>query len=222
MALKGIILDIDGTLVDSNDAHTKAWQEALRKAGHDLSYEKIRRGIGMGSDNLLPALVGVEKQSPEGQRISQSWKEIFEREYLPGLKPFRGSRELVERMHSQGYKLAVASSAEKQMLEQLLDLVGIKPYLEEETSSADAQNSKPAPDIVQVALDRLGLEANEVVMLGDTPYDIESAGKLGIGTIALRCGGWGDKDLADALAIYDDPEAVLEQYAESPLARDHG
>jgi HAD superfamily hydrolase (TIGR01509 family) len=171
----------------------------------------------MGSDNLLPSLVGAQKESPEGKKISESWKEIFEREYLPGLTPFPSSRELVERMHRDGYKLAVASSAEKQMLDQLLDLLGIKPYLEEETSSADAKNSKPAPDIVQVALERLGLAANEVVMLGDTPYDIESAGKLRIGTIALRCGGWQDKDLADALAIYDDPAALLAQYDESPL-----
>ncbi len=218
-ALRGVILDVDGTLVDSNDAHTSAWVEALQRGGYDVPREKVRRLIGMGADNLLPEAITVEKDSEEGKHLSDTWLEIFTTDYMHGLKAFPRTRELLERMRKSGIKLVVASSAEAEMLETLLDIAGATDLVESKTSSDDAENSKPEPDIVKAALDKLGMGANEVLMLGDTPYDIEAAGKLGIGVVAFRCGGFTDIDLERAVAIYDDPADLLKKYDRSPLAK---
>ncbi len=219
LKIKGVILDVDGTLVDSNDAHVRAWQAALSQHGYDCTYEEIHRLIGMGSDNLLPALIGLEKSTPKGKAISDTWSEIFHREYLPNLKTFPRTRELLLVLKAHDLKLAAASSAEEEMLGKLLEIAGAADLLEESTSAGDAESSKPAPDIVEAALSKLKLEPAEVVMLGDTPYDIEAAGKLGIGTIGLRCGGWDDEGLAGALAVYDDPADLLAHLDESPVLR---
>ncbi|MDQ5824819.1 MAG: HAD family hydrolase [Chloroflexota bacterium] len=219
MKIRGAILDVDGTLVDSNDAHIRSWQRALSQNGYDCTYEEIRRLIGMGSDNLLPNAVGVEKDTPEGKRLSDAWSEIFERDYLPGLKAFPRTREMLLALKGHGLKLVAASSAKGDMLEELLEIAGATDLLEDSTSADDAENSKPAPDIVEAALKKVGLEAGEVLMLGDTPYDIEAARKLGIGTIGLRCGGWDDEGLKGAVAIYDDPADLLAHLEDSPLLR---
>lgn len=219
MKIKGAILDVDGTLVDSNDAHIRSWQGALSQHGYDCTYEEIRRLIGMGSDNLLPNAVGVEKDTPEGTRLSDAWSEIFERDYLPGLKAFSRTREMLLALKEHGLKLVAASSAKGDMLEKLLELAGATDLLEDSTSADDAKNSKPAPDIVEAALKKVGLKSDEVLMLGDTPYDIEAARKLGIGTIGLRCGGWDDEGLRGAVAIYDDPADLLARLEDSPLLR---
>ncbi|HEX8228773.1 MAG TPA: HAD family hydrolase [Chloroflexia bacterium] len=219
MKIKGAILDVDGTLVDSNDAHIRSWQGALSQHGYNCTYEEIRRLIGMGSDNLLPNAVGVEKDTPEGKRLSDAWSEIFEREYLPKLKAFPRTRDLLLALKERGLKLVAASSAKGDMLEKLLEIAGATDLLEDSTSADDAENSKPAPDIVEAALKKVGLKAGEVLMLGDTPYDIEAARKLGIGTIGLRCGGWDDEGLKGAVAIYDDPAHLLAHLEDSPLLR---
>lgn len=214
---KGILLDVDGTLVDSNDAHARAWVEALREGGHDVSYDKVRKAIGMGSDNLLPNTVGVEKDSEEGKKLIKRWEEIFTERYQPHLKAFPRSKELLQQMKDSGYKLVVASSAKKDQLEVLLKIAGADKIVDEETSSDDAKRSKPNPDIIEVALDKLGYPAEEAVMLGDTPYDIESAAKAGVKTIAFRCGGWQDADLKGAIGIYDNPADLLSHFDSSPL-----
>lgn len=219
MKIKGVILDVDGTLVDSNNAHTRAWLEALAQHGYKCTYEEIRRLIGMGSDHLLPKTIGVEKDTPEGKRISESWKNIFERDYLPKLKAFPKTRELLLALKQHGMKLVVASSAEKEMLDKLLEIAEAKDLVEDTTSSDDAESSKPDPDIVKAALDSIALPAGDVMMLGDTPYDIEAARKLGVGTIALRCGGWDDEGLKGAVAVYDDPADLLAHLDDSPLLR---
>jgi HAD superfamily hydrolase (TIGR01509 family) len=219
LKIKGAILDVDGTLVDSNDAHIRSWQGALSQHGYNCTYEEIRRLIGMGSDNLLPNAVGVEKDTPEGKRLSDAWSEIFEREYLPKLKAFPRTRDLLLALKERGLKRVAASSAKGDMLEKLLEIAGATDLLEDSTSADDAENSKPAPDIVEAALKKVGLKAGEVLMLGDTPYDIEAARKLGIGTIGLRCGGWDDEGLKGAVAIYDDPAHLLAHLEDSPLLR---
>jgi HAD superfamily hydrolase (TIGR01509 family) len=214
---KGVILDVDGTLVDSNDEHAKAWVKAMKENGYEVSFEKVRSLIGMGSDNLLPTTIGVKKDSPEGKKLSDSWSKIFKEEYLPGIKAFPGAKELIERIRQSGLKLAVATSGEPDLMEDLLKLVGAEDLIEEKTSSKDADKSKPNPDVVQAALEKLGIAADQSVMLGDTPYDIESAGRAGVKTIALRCGGWQDKDLKGAIAVYNDPADLLEHFDQSPL-----
>ncbi|HYP20393.1 MAG TPA: HAD family hydrolase [Chloroflexia bacterium] len=219
MKIKGVILDVDGTLVDSNDAHIRSWLEALSQHGHNCTYEEIRRLIGMGSDNLLPTAIGVEKDTSEGKRLSDTWGEVFERDYLPNIKAFPRTRDLLLALKARGLKLVVASSAQEDMLDKLLDIAEAKDLIEESTSADDAENSKPDPDIVEASLGKIGLGPDEVLMLGDTPYDIQAASKLGIGTIGLRCGGWDDAGLKGAVAVYDDPADLLARLDDSPLTR---
>jgi HAD superfamily hydrolase (TIGR01509 family) len=219
LKIKGVILDVDGTLVDSNDAHIRSWLEAMSRHGYNCTYEEIRRLIGMGSDNLLPTAIDVEKDTPEGKRLSETWSEVFEHDYLPNIKAFPRTRDLLLALKARGLKLVVASSAQEDMLDRLLDIAGAKDLLEESTSADDAENSKPAPDIVEASLHKIGLRPDEVLMLGDTPYDIQAASKLGIGTIGLRCGGWNDEGLKGAVAVYDDPADLLARLDDSPLTR---
>ncbi len=213
-----MILDVDGTLVDSNDAHTRAWVEALAEQGVAVPFEKVRRLIGMGGDKLLPRVSGLQEDSPEGKRVSERRREIFLARYLPHLRPTRGARELLHHMKDHGLRLVVASSAKKEELKGLLRVCGADEVIQSKTSSDDVENSKPDPDIVHAALKEIALSAAEVLMLGDTPYDVESAGRAQVGVIAFRCGGWGDAELGGARAVYDDPGDLLARYDSSPLA----
>jgi HAD superfamily hydrolase (TIGR01509 family) len=214
---RAVILDMDGTLIDSNAAHVHAWVEVLREFGHEVGEKDVWPCVGMGGDNLLPAVVKISKDSPEGKKISERRGEIFKSRYLPHLKPFPGVRPLLERMKKDGLRLVVATSSPEDEVKEAIEIVGVKDLLEDATSASDAGKSKPDPDVVQAALDRLKLAADEVVMLGDTPYDIQAAGKVGIGVIAFRCGGFKDEDLKDAIAIYDGAADLLAHYDESPL-----
>lgn len=214
--IRGIILDIDGTLVDSNDAHARAWVEAFAEHGIDVSFEQVRRLIGMGGDKLLPKVAGISEDTPIGKAISGRRGEIFKTRYLPHIKAFPRTRELLLRMHNDGLKLVVASSAKEDELKPLLEIIGATDLIEEKTSSDDAENSKPDPDIVKAALDGADFSADEAVMLGDTPYDIEAATRAGVKVIAFRSGGWDDAQLAGAMAIYDGPADLLAHYDESP------
>ncbi len=217
--IRGVILDVDGTLVNSNDAHAKAWVEAMTEYGYNIPFEKVRPLIGMGGDKVLPETIGVQKDSEEGQKISKRRGEIFKEKYLPGLKPFPKAHELLQAMRQHELKLAVASSSQKDELKALLSIVGAQQLIEEETSAKDAPNSKPNPEVVEVTLQHIGLPANEVLMLGDTAYDIEAAQKVDVSTIALRSGGWKDSDLQGAIAIYNDTADLLAHYEDSPLAK---
>ena len=215
----GVLLDVDGTLVDSNDAHAHAWVEALAESGVSADFATLRRLIGMGGDKLLPKVAGIEANSAQGKAISKRRGEIFQKVYVPKLQPFPGTKELLARMKNEGLQLAVASSSKKDELDGLLRICGADEFIEARTSSDDAQNSKPDPDIVHAALNRLGHPPDRVILLGDTPYDVEASLKAGIRVVALRCGGWGDTDLRGALHVYDDPADLLAGFDESPFAR---
>lgn len=219
--LHGVILDIDGTLVDSNDANAHAWIEAMEEQGHTVSFERVRPLIGMGGDKVLPEVLGISKDSDEGKKISQGRKQIMIERYQPTLHAFPQSRELLERMHEQGLKLVVATSAEQDELQGLLRIIGpdVPDLFQQETTAQDAPRSKPNPEIMDAALEKSGLQSTEVVMIGDTAYDIEAAAKAGVKTIALRSGGWSASDLKDALAIYNDTADLFAHYNESPLVK---
>ena len=216
--IHAVIFDVDGTLVDSNDAQARSWVDALKEFGYSVPYEKVRPLIGMGGDKVLPETIGVQKDSEKGKQISKRRSEIFKEKYLPNVKPFPDAQKLLDRMRKQGLKLAIATSAQPDELRPLLQIVGAADLIEDKTTARDAKSSKPDPDVMQVALKRVGYPPNEVVMIGDTPYDIEAARKVGVGTIAFRCGGWSDSDLAGAIAIYNDPADLLAHYDSSPLA----
>lgn len=213
--VRGVILDVDGTLVDSNDAHARAWVEALAEKKVHVSREEARRLIGMGGDKLLPRLAGIDGESPAGEAISARRSELFRTRYLPGLHAFPGARELVAHLRDRGLTLVVASSARREELGPLLRLVGVEALLDGTTSADDAARSKPDPDIVVSAVERAGLDTDELVMLGDTPYDVEAATRAGVRTVAFRCGGWDDPSLRGATAIYDGPQDLLNRYERS-------
>jgi HAD superfamily hydrolase (TIGR01509 family) len=208
--VRGVLLDIDGTLLDSNDAHARSWAEIFKRHGMDIGFDRVRPLIGEGGDKLLPQLTGIDAESPQGKALSDERRELFLREYLPALRPTRGARALVERLKDAGLRVVVATSSNGKELSALLRQAGVADLIERATSSDDGA-SKPDPDIVGAALAEGRLAPDEAVMIGDTPYDIEAARRAGVRTIALRCGGWwNDAALAGAVAIYDDPAALSE------------
>ncbi|WP_013325681.1 HAD family hydrolase [Gloeothece verrucosa] len=216
MSIKGVLLDVDGTLVDSNDAHAKAWVEAFKKFAYDISFEEVRPLIGMGGDKVISQLVpGLTDSEGVGKEISSFRQQLIVNQYGKKLSPTPGARQLLLKMLSLGLKLIVASSAKNEELSVLLKSAGIEDLLPEATTSSDVDNSKPEPDIVQAARDKINLPQSQVIMLGDTPYDIEAASRAGVSIIALRCGGFSDSQLEGAVAIYDDPAQLLEQYETS-------
>ncbi|MCL1469949.1 HAD family hydrolase [Argonema antarcticum] len=218
MALQAVILDVDGTLVLSNDAHAQAWVEAFATNGYEVPYEKVRPLIGMGGDKIIPKMVpGLNDEEGDGKAISEKRKELMIKRFAPTLHPTKGSRELILRMQKEGLRLIIATSATTEELSFLLKAAQVDDLLDEATTSSDAEESKPAPDIVEAALSKLEIEPSQVVMIADTPYDIESANKAGVGTIAVRCGGFEESQLKDAIAIYDNPADILAHYSDSPL-----
>ena len=218
-AAAAVILDVDGTLVDSNDAHARAWVEAFAEQGIAVPFDRVRRAIGMGGDKLVPAVSGISEDSPGGASVSARRADLFKTRYLPQLKPFPRARDLVARLAADGFALAVASSAKADELDPLLEIAGVTDLLPSRTSSDDADRSKPDPDIVQAALRRTGGNKGSAVMLGDTPYDVEAATRAGIAIVGLKCGGWTRADLCGAVEVYTDPADVLVHYDESIFSR---
>jgi HAD superfamily hydrolase (TIGR01509 family) len=216
---QGVIFDVDGTLVDSNDAHARAWVEALAEAGHHVPFERVRRLIGMGGDKLLPEVTGLSADDPAGEGIAQRRARIFRERYLSGIRALPGARDLVKRLRRDGQALAVASSAQPDELGTLLEIAGAHDLIEERTSSGDVEQSKPEPDVVVTALRRLRLPASAAVMIGDTPYDVEAALRARVAIIGFRSGGWTDRDLEGSLAVYDGPADLLARLESSPLRR---
>lgn len=226
--VKGVILDIDGTLVLSNDSQAHAWVEAFAAYGHPIQYSQVRSLIGMGGDQLIPQLMPhLSAQTGEGKEIAEERKRIIINHYGPTLVPAPGARDLVLKLLAEQFKLIIATSATQEELKVLLKAAQVEDLLTESTTKEDAERSKPSPDIVQTALARLQLPSEQVVMLGDSPYDIQAAHAVGIPIIALRCGGFSDQQLRGAieltdphqLPIYNDPADLLHHYLGSLLTQ---
>lgn len=215
--VSAVILDIDGTLLLSNEAHAQAFVDSAREMGIDADLEKVLRLIGMGGDKLIPRAFGFEKESEQGKRLDGRKGEIFRERYLPTLEPTPGARALLERLREEGRRLVVATSADSGDMKGLLKQAGVLDLIEGATSASEVEESKPDPDVVHAALQKSGAPAEAVVMLGDTPYDVEAAGRAGVRIIGVRTGGWSDRDLRGSVAVYDDPEDLLAHYAESVL-----
>lgn len=212
-----VLFDVDGTLVDSNDAHADAWVQAF--AEHDVTVNPadVRRSIGMGGDKLMPAVSGIEEDTPHGSAIAKRRGEIFKTDFLPTLVAFHSASRLVAALHERGMTVVAASSAKQDELEPLLEIAGAKDVMDGWTSSDDAEESKPEPDIVHAALRKAGATPRQAVMIGDTPYDVAAALRAGVRVIAFRSGGWPDGDLAGADEIYDGPAELLARLEESML-----
>jgi len=210
-----VLFDVDGTLVDSNGAHADAWSQALVEHGIKADASDVRPLIGMGGDKLLPAVAHVEESSPLGVAIGKRKKHLFSA-LLPALRPTAGARPLLEYLRHHDIDLVVATSAGDQEMRAILRQAGLDGLFSEHTTKDDAEESKPDPDIVHAALERVDGRPESTVMVGDTPYDIEAARRAGVAAIALRCGGhWTDADLSGAIEICDDPAALLAWWARS-------
>ena len=218
--IKAVIFDVDGTLVDSVDLHARAWQEAFAHFGKQFDFERVRSQIGKGGDQLMPVFLSKEELDDFGEELEEYRGELFKREYLPRVKGFPEVRELFQKLKDEGLKLALASSAKGDELKAYKERAHIEDLVEEETSSDDAEKSKPHPDIFEAALERLGdVRPAEAVVVGDTPYDAEAAGKAGVKTVGLLSGGFPEEDLraAGCVRIYRDPADLLANYEDSPL-----
>jgi HAD superfamily hydrolase (TIGR01549 family) len=219
--IQAVIFDLDGTVIDSNEAHVAAWDRAFRKFGQQFPVEQLRKQIGKGSDQYLPEFLTPEELRTMGPKIDEYRTEVFKQDYLPHLRPFPRVRELFERIKRDGKRIALASSGKKEEVTAYKKIAQIKDLIDGETTADDAESSKPEPDIFAAALQKLGNPAPEtIVAVGDTPFDAEAAKKVGVATIALLCGGFGESELraARAVAVYRDPADLLEHYDSSPIA----
>lgn len=212
-----VLFDIDGTLVDSNYLHVTAWLEAFRAVGAQVATAAIHRCIGMGSPQLLDALLG-----DDAGRLGPPAKEEHSRRYAaarPHLAPLPGATELVRAVSARATAV-LATSAPEGELQALREVLQLDDALDVVTSSEDVESAKPDPDIVQVALRRAGNEPGRAVFVGDTVWDVQAAGAAGVACVALRTGGIGEAELrgAGAVAVYDDAAALLADLDRSPLA----
>jgi HAD superfamily hydrolase (TIGR01509 family) len=218
---QAVIFDVDGTLVDSVDLHALAWQQAFERFGHHVTFEQARKQIGKGGDQLIPVFLSAAEQEDHAAELEEWRSKLFRTQYLSLVRPFSAVPDLLRLLRDGGMKVAVASSAKMKELEEYLEIAKIQGLVDIVTSSEDAERSKPSPDIFQVALQKLGLAGDKAVVVGDTPYDAQAAGKAGISSIGVLCGGFTEADLrgGGCTAVYPGPAALLACYGASPLAR---
>ena len=220
MTIKAVLFDIDGTLVDSNDLHVKAWSEAFDGVGQSFEPQVLHDQIGKGTDMLVPTLMPGTSED-EREKLGDAHGRAFKSRYLGQVQAFTGARDLLVRVRDAGKTVVLASSASKGELDHYLDLLDVRDVVTAATTADDVENTKPAPDIFATALEKVApLTPGEVIVIGDTPYDIEAAGKCGITAIGLRSGKFSDESLrrAGAVTLYDDVAALLAEYDTSPLA----
>jgi HAD superfamily hydrolase (TIGR01509 family) len=219
--IEAVLCDIDGTLVESNWLHAAAWKDALEAIGISVQLEEARRQIGKGGDELIPVFVPWWKRPAVEEPLKAYRKHVFREDYLHQVKPFAGVRDLMQRMKTEGIRVSIASSAEREQLETYLKLANIEDLVEESSTADDAKRSKPHPDIFEATLKKLGLPAAKVLALGDTPYDAEAAGKAKIWTVGVMTGGWSERELLDAgcIEVYRDVTELLEKFENSAFMR---
>jgi HAD superfamily hydrolase (TIGR01509 family) len=213
----GILFDIDGTLVDSNYLHTIAWFRAFDGLGYRVPMARIHRAIGMGSDKLIPSLVGDEADTT---RADELHGEQYERLHAE-LRAFDGAGDLLRACKDRGARVVLATSAKKRDLEALTNAIGADDAIDEITSSDDVDESKPDPDIFQSAMEKANLDPETTIVVGDTKWDVEAARRSGLDTVAVLTGGWSRQELEDAgaVAVYEDVADVLANLDESPLGK---
>lgn len=218
--IRAVIFDLDGTLVDSNDLHAEAWQETFRHFEKEIPYADLRRQIGKGGDQYLPEFLNAREMKEIRPEIEKFRSDLFKRKYLERVRPFPKVRELFQKLRDNGKRIALGSSGNSDEVAHYAELAKIGELFETKTTKSDVDESKPRPDIFLAALNLLGTAADETIVVGDTPYDVQAAKKASLATIGLRCGGFPEDELRafGAVAIYDDPADLLESYERSPLA----
>jgi HAD superfamily hydrolase (TIGR01509 family) len=217
---RAILFDIDGTLVDSVDLHARAWQEAFAHFGKEVAYDDVRSQIGKGGDQLVPVFLDDDEREAFGDDLERYRGRLYRGRYLPWARAFPHARDLVARTKAAGLLVALASSCDEEDLPRYVDLVRLRGLIDAATTSADAERSKPFPDVFEAAAARLRVAAGDCVAVGDSPYDALAAGRAGIPTVGLLAGGFPSRALAAAgcVAIYADPGDLLARFDGSPLA----
>jgi HAD superfamily hydrolase (TIGR01549 family) len=211
------ILDVDGTLVDTNYQHALCWFRAFREHGIVLPIWRLHRHVGMGGDKFVAALAGDEVEERLGDELREAWERCFD-ELIDEVEPLEGSRELVADLKERGHSVVLASSAISKHLDRFLDLLDVRGLADAWTTKDDVEASKPAPDLVEAALEQAG--TREAVMVGDTPWDVEAARRAGIETVAVITGGFSEQELreAGAVAVFESVEELRRRLDETPLA----
>ena len=212
------ILDVDGTLVDTNYQHAIAWYRAFRQHGEVLPIWRIHRHIGMGGDHLVRALCGDEVEEEKGEDIRTAEKALY-MALIEEVEPLHGSRELIVDLDRRGHGVVLASSAKEDEVDHYLDLLGAREMVAGWTSSADVEATKPEPDLVKAAVEKAGAGAGAAVMVGDSTWDCEAAGRAGLETIAVLTGGFSEAELRDAgaVAVFHSIEELRERLPETPF-----
>jgi HAD superfamily hydrolase (TIGR01509 family) len=207
--LRAVLFDIDGTLVDSNYLHVDAWDRGLTDAGIPAPVWRIHRSIGMDSKKLLEAVAG--DASEEAAKHAKELHSTYYKESADRLRPFEGARDLVRAVDRLGLRVVLATSAPEDELEMLRGLLDVEDAVSEVTSAADVGTAKPEPDIIEVAIGKADVGPDEAVIVGDSVWDVEAAGRAGVAAIGLLSGGFGEAELRDAGAVevYDDAAALL-------------
>jgi phosphoglycolate phosphatase-like HAD superfamily hydrolase len=213
---RAAILDLDGTLVDSNEAHALAWLVALHDFGYEVALDLVRPLVGLPPDRILHHAIGATRDPSEAERIVERRSQIFSTWYLPRLLPFVGTRALLQRMKRDGLRLIVATSAPAEEAMALVRASAVSDLLDDVVVGSEAERW-PDTDVVASALARAGCSANSAVLLGDTPYDVAAGVRVGVDTVALRCGGWRDSALRGAAAVYHDACDLLRNFSTSPF-----
>jgi len=190
------ILDVDGTLVDTNYHHAIAWHRALHARGHNVQMWKVHRHIGMGGDQIVPALIGEEAADREGEEIREAEAEAYG-ELIDEVEPMEGARELIRRLREEGATVILASSAKQEEVDHYLDLLEARDLVDGWTTSADVESTKPEPDLVHAALEKAGGDG-EAVMIGDSVWDVRAAAAAGVPTLAVLTGGFSEEELREA------------------------
>ena len=198
---KTLILDIDGTLVDTNYQHAIAWHRALRAHGHQVQAWRIHRHIGMGGDQIVAALIGEEAEERDGDAIREAEGEAYS-ELIGEVEPMAGATDLLSDLRSEGHTSILASSAKSDEVDHYLDLLGARDLVDGWTTSADVERTKPEPDLVKAALDKAGgPDPGDALMIGDSVWDVKAASAAGVATLAVLAGGFSEAELREAGAI---------------------
>jgi HAD superfamily hydrolase (TIGR01549 family) len=210
------ILDVDGTLVDSNYQHALAWYRALRQHGHVLPVWRVHRHIGMGGDQIVGSLCGDEVEAEQGDDIRAAEHALY-LAMIEEVEPLEGARDLIVDLKRMDRRVVLASSAKTDEIEHYIDLLDARDLADAWTSSGDVEATKPEPDLVETALDRVG--GGAAVMIGDSTWDCEAAKRAGIETLAVLTGGFSDQELreAGASAVFHTIEDLRRRLSETPL-----
>ena len=212
------ILDIDGTLVDTNYHHTIAWYRAFRRQGIVLPIWRVHRHIGMGGDQVVKALTDERTEREQGDEIRSTESSLYG-ELIGEVETMAGSRELIEELKRRGHTVVLASSAKEKEVEQYLDLLDARELADAWTTSADVEATKPEPDLVRAALERAGGSQRDGTMVGDTPWDVKAARGAGVGTLAVLTGGFAAQELRDvgALDVFESVAELCSKLDQTPL-----